>query len=129
MYNDELYHHGVKGQRWGRRRYQNYDGSLTEEGYQHWGLNPDGSRFKKGYNRPYSLNAEKKSRQGMAIGMAVGAAAGALGGPALAGTAALVGSLSGAMIGTIGGEIQSASKRRKIRKLLDETGKVYVKDL
>ena len=25
-------HHGVKGQQWGRRRYQNPDGSLTEAG-------------------------------------------------------------------------------------------------
>lgn len=28
----ELYHHGIKGQRWGIRRYQNEDGSLTEAG-------------------------------------------------------------------------------------------------
>ena len=28
----ELYHHGVKGQRWGIRRYQNKDGSLTAAG-------------------------------------------------------------------------------------------------
>lgn len=28
----ELYHHGVKGQRWGVRRYQNEDGTLTAEG-------------------------------------------------------------------------------------------------
>lgn len=28
----ELYHHGIKGQKWGIRRYQNPDGSLTEEG-------------------------------------------------------------------------------------------------
>lgn len=32
MSNAELYHHGVKGQRWGIRRYQNKDGSLTALG-------------------------------------------------------------------------------------------------
>ena len=28
----ELYHYGIKGQKWGIRRYQNEDGSLTAEG-------------------------------------------------------------------------------------------------
>jgi hypothetical protein len=32
IYKDELYHHGIKGQRWGIRRYQNYDGSYTQAG-------------------------------------------------------------------------------------------------
>lgn len=31
-FGDELYHHGIKGQKWGVRRYQNPDGSLTNEG-------------------------------------------------------------------------------------------------
>lgn len=29
---NELYHHGIKGQRWGVRRFQNEDGSLTSAG-------------------------------------------------------------------------------------------------
>ncbi len=38
----ELYHYGIKGQRWGIRRYQNEDGTLTPEGKKRY-LNPDGS--------------------------------------------------------------------------------------
>ena len=34
MYNDYLMHHGVLGQKWGVRRYQNADGSLTAAGKQ-----------------------------------------------------------------------------------------------
>lgn len=33
----ELCHHGIKGQRWGIRRYQNEDGTLTEEGKKRYG--------------------------------------------------------------------------------------------
>ena len=35
---NELYHFGVKGMRWGVRRYQNKDGSLTSEGRKRLGL-------------------------------------------------------------------------------------------
>ena len=37
MENNELYHFGTKGMKWGRRRYQNEDGSLTDEGRRHYG--------------------------------------------------------------------------------------------
>lgn len=32
MYNNELTHYGIKGQKWGIRRYQNKDGTLTPAG-------------------------------------------------------------------------------------------------
>lgn len=35
--NDYLAHHGIKGQKWGIRRYQNPDGSLTPEGLKRYG--------------------------------------------------------------------------------------------
>ena len=36
-YSSELYHHGIKGQRWGIRRYQNEDGTRTPEGKLRYG--------------------------------------------------------------------------------------------
>ena len=36
----ELYHWGIKGQKWGIRRYQNEDGTLTEAGMRRYKDNP-----------------------------------------------------------------------------------------
>lgn len=48
MENNTLTHHGILGQKWGVRRYQNKDGSLTEAGkkhqYQVEFTDPDGKR-------------------------------------------------------------------------------------
>ncbi len=43
---DALSHHGVKGQKWGYRRWQNEDGSLTSAGKEHYSKGLAG--FRKG---------------------------------------------------------------------------------
>ena len=47
LYSNYLAHHGIKGQKWGVRRFQNPDGTLTDEGRKRY-LNSDGSLTKKG---------------------------------------------------------------------------------
>lgn len=46
-YGQELYHHGIFGQKWGVRRWQNEDGSLTPAGREHYGYyGKSGDKFK-----------------------------------------------------------------------------------
>ena len=51
--NDNLQHHGIKGQKWGVRRFQKKDGSLTPEGKKRYDDEP-GERKKesKSEDRP-----------------------------------------------------------------------------
>ncbi len=71
----ELYHHGIKGMKWGVRRYQNADGSLTPEGIKRYGSvsNLNKARLQKKY----------KIRRAAAITAASLAAAGIITGTAL----------------------------------------------
>jgi hypothetical protein len=46
---NELYHYGKKGQRWGVRRYQNKDGTLTEAGKKRYYKDADRAGYKEQY--------------------------------------------------------------------------------
>lgn len=60
VFDDELYHHGIQGQRWGFRRFQNEDGSWTPEGRERYG--EGGARSKSDvqkYKAKVSYNTQK----------------------------------------------------------------------
>ena len=78
-----LAHHGIKGQKWGVRRYQNTDGTLTEEGLRRYSnYSSKDSVFISGkvsYNKPVDSHIRKEidkiinSKSKILIGDAPGA--------------------------------------------------------
>ena len=73
----ELYHSGVKGMKWGIRRYRNADGTLTEEGRARYGANSYQEMSpsqRVNFNKDMTTRSDKLKRN-TAIGVGLAATA------------------------------------------------------
>ena len=59
---DELEHWGIKGMQWGRRRYQNYDGSLTPAGRERYSDYDMEDAYNEGRRAEKAKRAERRKR-------------------------------------------------------------------
>ena len=143
----ELYHYGIRGQKWGVRRYQNEDGSYTDAG-KAWRLKQQGriSKYSHGTNNvrtaqrtvsrrniPQSLGAWAGS---LATGAGIGAA---IGGPVGMGTGIAIGHVVGmgaALVNTYRNskmiqEMQdyAESSKNYADKIIGQTGDMQVSDI
>lgn len=58
---NELYHFGIKGMKWGVRRYQNKDGSLTPKGKKHYGDMSDDKLQKSLYKQVKKARSDQSN--------------------------------------------------------------------
>lgn len=111
-------HHGIKGQKWGIRRYQNEDGTLTELGKKRYNKITEKYKNDKG---EFSARKSTKASAATALG---GAATGfglTLAGLPMVGLPVAAASGVAASIGAI--------KRERARRFLENTGTGDVKDI
>lgn len=100
--NSELYHHGIKGQKWGVRRFQNPDGTYTNAGKE---------RRNNDERRPLT-DTQKRTLKKVAAGVGIGAVA--VGGLVLAAKRPDLVVKAGGALGKIGAQtVKSTSEALK----------------
>lgn len=73
LINGELYHHGIKGMKWGRRRWQNKDGSLTPAGVKRYDVDGAKGRMDAAKAKYKQANAEYNNAYGKAYNKSIAA--------------------------------------------------------
>ena len=127
-----LAHYGIRGQKWGIRRFQNTDGTLTDQGRRHYGYGSE--RHRKGLA---TENTKQRMKQGVSTGAMAGIGRGIVGAMGLLSYASGVGApiglamtagatylasttaggiIGGMTIGGIYGAIETRAGRAYIKK-------------
>ena len=126
-----LSHHGIKGQRWGIRRFQNEDGSLTAEGKARYQVNDytgemseAGKKLYKKDQKDVKISNRSTGKQAVVGGVKGGAAAYA-GGVAAAAALTAIGAIALSKAQKSGTLDDATRIGSKYVKLLETSGKIY----
>ena len=135
VHSADICHYGIKGQKWGERKYQYEDGRLTPLGREHYGKKA-GSALARATT--YEINSKDKVRKGLNYGLAI---AGGLasahsvkskGGSnaiaALAGTTSTISGLLGIAAGRFLGKKIAQKSQRTWDEITSKYGKEIAKD-
>lgn len=124
----ELYHHGIKGQKWGIRRFRNEDGTLTDRGKKRYAENYSSeqrARDQRIYSKGAVRRINKKMLKGEGIQGARSAEAGRINSHRKAAeNAGHIGGTVGAVGGAIGGALLGVrlSGSTKVHSMLRSAG-------